>query len=354
MSRTGHTGAARAAAALSSLSTQPITVVDRATRDTANERVRVLVTGGAGFLGSHVAAALVARPDVELVVAGDVRRPEHPIEGVIYDECDVTRAAGLVPLLERHGIDVVVHLAAIVSPGRDHDLEYRVDVDGSRHVLEACVEAGVRRIVVSSSGAAYGYHPDNPEWLRESDPVRGNDEFPYSKHKRLVEQLLAAYRVAHPELEQVVFRIGTILGPTVQNQITALWNGRAVLAVRGSESPFVFVWVDDVAGAMARAATDGPPGVYNVAGDGRVTVPEIARRLGKPVVTVPAGLLGFGLRIGRMLRLTVHGPEQVGFLRYRPVLANDALKRDFGYSPTKTSAQAFEAYLDTHPGVARR
>lgn len=315
---------------------------------------RVLVTGGSGFLGSHVAAALAARPDVELVVAGDVRRPQHPIEGVVYDDCDVTRPDGLVPLLRRHDIDVVVHLAAIVNPGRDHGLEYRVDVDGSRHVLEACVEAGVQRIVVSSSGAAYGYHADSPEWLRESDPVRGNDEFPYSKHKRLVEQLLASYRTAHPELEQVVFRIGTILGPTVQNQITALWDGPALLKVRGSESPFVFVWVDDVAAAMARAATDGPPGVYNVAGDGRVTVPEIARRLGKPVVTVPAGVLGFALRAGRMLRLTVHGPEQVGFLRYRPVLANDALKRDFGYTPAKTSAEAFESYLATHPGVARR
>ncbi|WP_203580622.1 SDR family oxidoreductase [Microbacterium hibisci] len=315
---------------------------------------RVLVTGGAGFLGSHVAAALVARPDVELVVAGDVRRPQHPVDGVVYDDCDVTRPDGLVPLLRRHDIDVVVHLAAIVNPGRDHDLEYRVDVDGSRRVLDACIEAGVSRIVVSSSGAAYGYHADSPEWLRESDPVRGNEEFPYSKHKRLVEQLLADCREAHPELEQVVFRIGTILGPTVQNQITALWDGRALLKVRGSESPFVFVWVDDVAGAMARAATDGPPGVYNVAGDGRVTVPEIARRLGKPVVTVPAGVLAFALRMGRMLHLTPHGPEQVGFLRYRPVLANDALKRDFGFTPSKTSSEAFEAYLETHPGVARR
>ena len=301
---------------------------------------RVLVTGGSGFLGSHVAAALAARPDVELVVAGDVRRPQHPVDGVVYDDCDVTRPDGLAPLLLRHRIDVVVHLAAIVSPGRDHDVEYRVDVDGSRHVLEACVEAGVKRIVVSSSGAAYGYHADNPEWLRETDPVRGNDEFPYSKHKRLVEQLLASYRSAHPELAQVVFRIGTILGPTVRNQITALWDGPALLKVRGSESPFVFVWVDDVAAAMARAATDGPAGVYNVAGDGRVTV--------------PAGLLGLGLRVGRMLRLTVHGPEQVGFLRYRPVLANTRLKDEFGFTPAKTSSQAFEAYLDTHPGVARR
>ena len=93
-------------------------------------------------------------------------------------------------------------------------------------MLEACIATGVRRIVVSSSGAAYGYHADNPEWLRETDPIRGNDEFPYSLHKRLVEEMLADYRASHPELEQVVFRIGTILGPTVRNQITALWDGR--------------------------------------------------------------------------------------------------------------------------------
>lgn len=314
---------------------------------------RVLVTGGAGFLGSHVVAALAGHPDVALVVAGDVRRPEHPVDGVVYDDCDVTAAGSLTPLLERHGIDVVVHLAAIVSPGRDTALEYRVDVDGTRNVLDACLRAGVRRMVVSSSGAAYGYHADNPEWLRETDPVRGNDEFPYSRHKRLVEEMLADARAQHPQLEQVVFRIGTILGPTVRNQITALWDGPRILRVAGADSPFVFVWVDDVAAAMARAATDGPAGVYNVAGDGCLTVREIAARLGKPTITVPAWLLAFALRMGRMLRLTVHGPEQVRFLRYRPVLSNDALTRAFGFTPAKTSSEAFEAYLATHPGVAR-
>jgi UDP-glucose 4-epimerase len=314
---------------------------------------RVLVTGGSGFLGSHVAAALAADPRVELVVAGDVRRPEHPIEDVVYDECDVTQPGPLLPLIQRHGIDVVVHLAAIVNPGRDHDVEYRVDVDGSRNVLEACLAAGVRRLVVSSSGAAYGYHPDNPAWLSESDPIRGNDEFAYSKHKRLVEEMLATARADHPELEQVVFRIGTILGPTVRNQITALWDGRRILAIAGSESPFVFVWVDDVAAAMARAATDGPPGIYNVAGDGKLTVHQIAARLGKPLLTLPAWLLAGALAVGRALRLTVHGPEQVRFLRYRPVLANTRLTSEFGFTPSKTSAEAFDSYLEAHPGVAR-
>lgn len=314
---------------------------------------RVLITGGGGFLGSHVAAALVSRDDVEIVVAADVRHGPAR-SGVVEESVDVTDSGALAPVLRTHRIDTVVHLAAIVNPGRDVALEYRVDVDGTANVLAACVETGVRRIVVSSSGAAYGYHPDNPEWIDESAPLRGNDEFPYSRHKRLVEEMLAAYRDTHPALEQVVFRIGTILGPTVRNQITALWDGRRILRLAGSDSPFVFVWVDDVAAVMARAATDGPPGIYNVAGEGRMTVTEIAARLDKPLITLPAWLLAAALRIGRMLRLTEHGPEKVPFLRYRPVLASRRLREEFGYTPQLTTAEAFEAYLDPHPEVAHR
>lgn len=314
---------------------------------------RVLVTGGSGFLGSHVVSALVAREDVSIVVSADVAARTPARDSVIEAICDVTDPRALEPLLREHDIDVVVHLAAIVNPGGDVAIEYRVDVDGSRNVLNACVAAGVRRLVVSSSGAAYGYHADNPAWLRESDAIRGNDEFSYSRHKRLVEEMLASARTDHPALEQVIFRIGTILGPTVRNQITAMWDGKRILRIAGADSPFVFVWVDDVAGVMARAATDGPAGIFNVAGDGALTVPELARRLGKPLLTIPAPVLALGLRIGRALKLVPWGPEQVRFLRYRPVLANDALKRDFGYTPTKTSSEAFDAYLATHPGVAR-
>lgn len=313
---------------------------------------RVLITGGNGFLGSHVARLLAGREEVDLVVAADVREgASHDAlhDGIHAVRLDVTEAASIAPLLREHRIDTVVHLAAIVNPGADVELEYRVDVTGTANVLAACVEAGVERIVVSSSGAAYGYHADSPDWIDESQPLRGNDVFPYSRHKRLVEEMLAEHRQAHPELEQVIFRIGTILGPDVQNQITALWDGRRILRIAGSDSPFVFVWVDDVAAAMVRAATDGPVGIYNVSGDGSLTVPEIAARLRKPVLTVPAWALSFALRVGRMLRLTPHGPEKVVFLRYRPVLANTRLKEEFGFTPSRTSAEAFEAYTAAHP-----
>lgn len=307
---------------------------------------RVYVTGGNGFLGSSVVAGLAAVSNTALVVSGDVRDPVRMVPGVVYERADITRGDDLVEQFRRHSIDTVVHLAAIMNPGPHvtREQEYAVDVGGTRNVLNACLATGVNRIVVSSSGAAYGYHADNPVWITEDQPIRGNPEFAYSDHKRIVEGMLAEERAEHPELNQVVFRIGTILGETVNNQITALFERRRVLAIAGADSPFVFIWDQDVVGCMVRAATDGPAGIYNVAGDGAVDVRQLAGVLGKKVVTLPAWLLTAALAVAKPLHLTRYGPEQVGFLRYRPVLSNARLKDEFGYTPTKTSRQALEAW----------
>ena len=96
---------------------------------------------------------------------------------------------------------------------------------------------------------------------------------------------------------------------------------------------------------MLRAATDGPAGIYNVAGDGAVDVRMLAGVLGKKLLTLPAWLLTAALAVAKPLRLTRYGPEQVGFLRYRPVLSNARLKSEFGYTPAKTSKQALEAWM---------
>jgi len=313
---------------------------------------RVLVTGADGFVGRSVIAALanqLADGTITAVFACDVRAvpAERQLPGVQYAQMDV-RAANLSAQFTRMAPDTVVHLASIVTPGKGmtREFEYSVDVQGSRNVLDACLASGVRHIVVSSSGAAYGYHADNAPWLTEDMPLRGNEAFAYAHHKRLVEEMLAEHRRVHPELAQTVLRIGTILGERVDNQITALFEKPRLIAIQGSPSPFVFIWDEDVTGAIMHALSGhAVPGCYNLAGDGALTIHEIARRLGERTTDFPAGLLKALLAIGAWLRLSRYGPEQLDFLRYRPVLLNTALKERFGYTPARTSSEAFDAFV---------
>jgi UDP-glucose 4-epimerase len=307
-------------------------------------QVCVIVTGSAGYLGSQVVAELAARKDV-ICVALDVRPPAQELEGVTYEVADI-RAAEVDAIVARHAPQVVVHLASIVTPGKksNREFEYSVDVEGTRNLLAACVRRGVKRVIVSSSGAAYGYHADNPEWLSESDPVRGNQSFAYSWHKRLVEEMLADYRTQHPQLEQIIFRIGTILGATVHNQITDLFEKPRLIAIRGSASPFVFIHDQDVVAAIVQGVDSPVTGIFNVAGDGKLDIDEIAAHLGKRCVVLPAGLLQAALWLLKRLGMTQYGPEQIDFLRYRPVLANRRLKEEFHYMPKLTSAEVFELW----------
>ncbi len=307
----------------------------------------VLITGASGYLGSQLVAALAAGENRGRVIAADLREPPavRRLPGVEYVVADV-RSSELIRRFEAWRVEVVVHLASIVTPGKasTREFEYSVDVLGTEKVLLACQASGVKKIIVSSSGAAYGYHADNPLPLTEDCPLRGNEAFAYSHHKRVVEEMLATWRVAHPELKQVIFRIGTILGKTVRNQITALFEKPRLLALRGADSPFVFIWDQDVVACLLRAIETDRAGIYNLAGDGVLGIREIAARLGKPCLELPPGVLRLALQVLKPLGLTQYGPEQLDFLRYRPVLDNTRLKTEFGYLPQMTSAQVFELY----------
>ncbi|SDR14200.1 SDR family oxidoreductase [Pseudovibrio sp. Tun.PSC04-5.I4] len=302
---------------------------------------KLLITGAAGGVGQAFLRQL-EHSDLQ-VVATDVRRPDFMPAGATYQKLDVTTDR-VFSLIAEEKPDVIVHLASIVTPPANstRDLEYLVDVEGTKAVLDASIRHGVKRLVVTSSGAAYGYHADNPVPLREADATRGNQEFAYAYHKRLVEEMLADARKDAPQLEQVLLRVGTVLGAGMDNQITSLFHKARLLGVVGSDSPWVFIWTQDLARILLRAVAEAPAGIYNVAGDGAVSVHQLGEILGKPVIKLPAWMLKLILGIAKTLKLSRYGPEQVRFLQYRPVLSNERLKTEFGYIPEKTSAEVFE------------
>lgn len=299
----------------------------------------ILITGSQGYIGKRLVAVLKEQHTVvgiDIVPTEDADYPYHQVD---------VRSNQLVELIRQYEITHVVHLASILQPSKDPERDYDIDVNGTKNVLQACVITGVKHLTVTSSGAAYGYHADNPPWLTEKHALRGNDEFAYSRHKRLIEELLSQYREQFPALKQLVLRPGTVLGKTTRNPITALFNKPRLLAIKGSASPFVFIWDEDVLAIILSGVEDSKEGCYNLAGDGAITLQEIANTLNKPLLTLPAWLLKSALWIGRLTGLGRYGPEQINFLRYRPVLNNSLLKEQFSYVPVKTSAEVFAYYI---------
>jgi UDP-glucose 4-epimerase len=312
----------------------------------------ILITGTSGYVGAQLVERLkdanFDRADqIGEIVALDVRDNGNRVEGVHYYFEDIRKKDKLAEIFKKHDINTVIHLAAVLapSPKLPVDTMYEINVDGTRNLLECAYHNKCERFLAASSGAAYGYYPESVNWLTEDDPIRGNFEFPYSLHKRINEEDFATYRTVMPEMKQFIFRIGTVLGENVNNLITDLFKKPVVTGLNDADTPFVFIWDEDLVQVFIEGVFSNKPGCYNVAGDDAVNLRDIAKKLKKRFVPIPSGMIEKGLTVFKGLGLSQYGPEQVKFLKYRPVLHNKKLKEEFGYTPRKTSEEVFDFYL---------
>ena len=313
----------------------------------------ILITGSGGYIGK----LLLEKCHKELgktfrkIIALDLNAPETALEGIDYVQIDIRKHDEVAALLPKYEIDTVIHLAAIIaiSGQVSRNMEYEVDVIGTSKLIDACVECGVKRFITTSSGAAYGYWPSNTDKvLTEDMPMKGNYEIPYSYHKWLVEEKLKQVRQDSPQLEQLIFRVGTILGATTSNPITDYLKRDKILCLSGYESAFVAIWDMDLVEILFKAINGGNPGIYNVAGNGSVPTKAIAKMMDKPTQTLPVSLLKLAFSILRPLRLVPYGPESLKFIQYRPVLGNEKLKAEFGYTPQKSSKEVIEYWIENN------
>jgi len=247
----------------------------------------VLVTGGAGFIGSHVADALLLRGHTVTVLddlsGGD--RANVParaafVQGSVVD----------APLVDRvcaeQRFDAIVHLAAYAAEGLSHFIKrfnYTNNVIGSVTLLNAAVNSGVRRFVFTSSIAVYGTHPELP--LTEETPVHPEDSYGIAKHA--VELELRACRDLF-DLEYVIFRPHNVYGPRqnigdpYRNVIGIFMNqilqGRPMTIFGDGAQSRAFSYIDDVAPAIADSVEGDRyrDDVFNIGADRPYTLNELA------------------------------------------------------------------------------
>ena len=157
---------------------------------------------------------------------------------------------------------------------------------------------------------------------------------------------LARARHEHPALAQLIFRPGTILGPGAKNQITDIFTKPVIVGLRESETPFVFVSDDDVARAIAQGVRDGWAGVYNLAGEGVLTLREIAARMGKRFVGVPVRALRAAGRDASAAKPVASGYERIDGLYRNADL--DTLAAASGHCPGELCVYGFTPAIAPH------
>lgn len=325
------------------------------------EPLTVAVTGPTGEIGASAVDALERNPKVGRIL-GMARRPFDPAgrgwRKVEYRQGDILDAEAVRSFVEE--ADVVVHLAYLIMGSRQESRH--INLAGTRNVFEATV-AAVRpsRLVYTSSVAAYGYHADNPVPLTEDVPARGSAEHYYSEQKAECEALLAE-TTAGSELQVYVLRPCIVAGP----QATALadnlpWRKvserlpQAVVKLLSATPglrpiipdpgiPLQLVHHDDVAAAIVAAALGtGRPGAYNLAGDGEITLTDVAHAVGALAVPVPQALAKASSEVLARLPLVPAMAEWLHIMRASVVMDTSAAKRELQWSPEHTSAQTLAA-----------
>jgi UDP-glucose 4-epimerase len=287
--------------------------------------MRVLVTGGAGFIGSHLVEALVARGD-EVAVLDDMSagRPGRvPAEATVH-KLSVIEAGALAAATSEFRPEIICHLAAridvrtsVVSPADDA----HVNVIGTVNVLEAARTVGARVLFGSTGAVIYGRDAPIPSL----EGVLPLPESPYGVAKNCAEQYVELYNRLHGT-RHAVLRFANVYGPRQdpagQAGVVAIFCARAIAGQRpviygDGRQTRDFVYVSDAVDAYLAAADRGRPGTWNIGSGIEVSILELAEIIGE---------------LAGQLVDPVFAPARPGELR-RGALASERARRDLGWTP---------------------
>jgi UDP-glucose 4-epimerase len=299
--------------------------------------MRIVVTGGAGFIGSHLVAALVTAGH-DVVVLDNLLRGSREavpggasfIEGDIRDPESVTNAL--------RGADLVYHLAAqsnVMGAMSDVDYSFQTNVAGTFNVLKAARDQAVPRLVFASSREVYGDQDVLP--VPESAPLLARN--PYGASKLAAEAYCRVWLELAPAVECNILRFANVYGPGDRDRVIPLWIGRARagqdLEVFGGQQIIDFVPIQTAVAALVAAGACKLTGPVNVGSGTGTPLLELGERI--------MALSGSG---AKLVRLPARSAEVVRF-----VAAVDQMRAQLGVTPPADPLEALPAMVHDAPAA---
>jgi nucleoside-diphosphate-sugar epimerase len=329
------------------------------------KNLTVAVTGPTGTFGYGLMPLLQADARIKRVV-GIARREFDPSsEGwskMEYRRGDVREPDALEQAFR--DADVVVHLAFMITGTASRQTIRAINVEGTLNTFRAAAAAGARRFVYASSVAAYGFHSDNPVGMTEEWPVRPAARLFYAQEKAEIERLLTEESEAHPQLALYLLRPPIVVGPhtvgatdvrpapvaAVGKRLMSMLERLPVpLPAIAPDLPVQLIHEEDVGRAFVECIVGaGPPGPYNIAGDGVLTFADVAREFGLMPVRIPGGVVqSAAAAVASIPSLPFAPPatEWVEAASHPAIMDVSKAKRELGWKPRYSAAEALRDTL---------
>ncbi|MGI9589521.1 MAG: NAD-dependent epimerase/dehydratase family protein [Dietzia maris] len=311
----------------------------------------VAVVGGSRYLGAHLVGMLLRNDSVERVLAIDSVKPSPQHRRRMRDAEFVRldpQSPRLQGILREAGIDTVVHAGlhhTDFAPGGRAAVK-EANIMGSMHVIAACGRAAtVKRFVLISSTSVYGSSGVDPAMFTEDMAARRLPGGGIPLDHSSVEGYVRGMSRKRPDIDVTILRIPAILGlpePTVVGELL-LPSVAPVLA--GYDPRIQLLHPQDALDALLHAATGAPPGTYNIAADGILTLTQAIRRAGHIPLPVMPQTFKLAARLLSSQGLRDIGPSQLRYLRYGRTMDTTRMRTRFGFTPRYTTEEALHAYL---------
>lgn len=306
------------------------------------DKTVVLVTGAAGYWGSRVARRLMEEPDYQ-VIGLDLEPPEE-FEALDFIQADI-RSPLMAELMESENISVLCHLQFRETSSRSESA-FDLNVMGTMKLFGACVQAGVEKVVLRSSTAVYGAHPDNSALLTEDTPLRGSRKNGSIQDWLELESFGNGFRGQHPDVNVTTLRFPNIVGPTADTPMTRFLRLEPPVVLLGFDPMLQFIHEDDAVEALAFAVMNDTPGVFNVAAEGPMPLSRVltlARKLPLPVLH-PLAYWGLDVLKGSLLRPSRFAPIEWDYLRYPWVADIARMREEMGFVPQYMSDELLREF----------
>ncbi|HUY21270.1 MAG TPA: NAD-dependent epimerase/dehydratase family protein [Acidimicrobiales bacterium] len=307
---------------------------------------RVLITGLDSFWGGRMAQALESDPEVEMILGMGTREPSVPLERAEFVRADQTYSI-LSRIVRATQVDTIVHTFLVVDstrvPGR---ALHEINVIGTMNLLAAAGQSGspVRQVVVKSSTLVYGSAPTDPAWFREEVPRTSPARTRVERSLLEVEGFVRDFAEDNPATVVSVLRFANVLGTDIVTPISTNLSRPLCPAVAGYDPLVQFIEEDDVTRCLEHVTRHRVPGLYNVAGAGKLPWSEVASICGTRLLPIPP--VGTHTAAAPLIRLGLieFPPELEGLLRYGRGVDTTRIDKT-GFSCRYTTAGAVESFI---------